>query len=102
MGIVNVVNKTKYKDNPSIPIWKWQKLPWFRRTTFASSVVNWYWLELLSNSPQSNNDTQKFSNVANKANCFIRCSDPSCIGLSANTPKMGMISSDVSICKLYG
>ncbi|RYE12232.1 MAG: hypothetical protein EOP34_11210 [Rickettsiales bacterium] len=47
--------------------------------------------------------------MTNKAICFIRdlfpiedgedAADSSCIGLRANTPKMGMISSDVSIFK---
>ena len=94
IGIVKVVSNTKYKDNPSIPILKWQKLSWI------NSAVNWYWLELLSNSPHSTNDTTKLSKVINKATFFIRDSstaDPPCIGLKANTPKIGMISNDVSI-----
>lgn len=62
--------------------------------------MNWYWLELLSNSPHITSDTTKLSRVTNSAICFIRdCSaaDPSCIGLSAKIPKIGIISSDVSI-----
>jgi len=65
--------------------------------------VNWYWLELLSNSPHSTSDTIKLNSVTNKAICFIRELSAgvfSCIGLNANTPKIGIINSNVSIVVL--
>ena len=35
-GVINVVNNTKYKDIPSIPIWKSQNFNWLNSNT------NWY------------------------------------------------------------
>ena len=33
IGVINVVNKTKYKDIPSIPMWKWQKFKLLNSST---------------------------------------------------------------------
>ena len=41
-GVRNVVNNTKYKEIPSKPTLKWQKLK------LSKLYTNWYWLTLES------------------------------------------------------
>lgn len=99
IGVINVVSRTKYREIPSIPICRWQKVTWLAR----NSCVNWYSLVLESNSPHSTIEIIKFSSDTPRATRFIL--DPEwglvfVIGTSAITPASGTASSDVSIIKI--
>ena len=66
IGVINVVNNTKYNEIPSIPILKWN---WVKK---LNSSTNWYSLVNESNFIQIKIDINRFINEEAKAIHFIK------------------------------
>ena len=88
------LDNIKYKDIPSIPILKWQKLNWL------NSYTNWYVVELKSNWNHKITEISKFNKDVNKAIFFILDNDSILlfsIGNNKSTPIKGTINKRVII-----